>query len=270
MSIESGLQYRERTTEESMNKLVRKQDAILAAPEYFEKELAGWSGLKPDEQKTVVSQTQALAGELINEGRSKLQQGQHLAAIRAILKPKQMWMGYLKSLGRVNPRTADRYINTWEALAKRELPPPAVEYLLGQGLDIVGQDKKAPLGAYTMAFEKHPEPKGNTKTAYKEWTENLRSVANQIKGGRGPRKPDPEVTNESLMKEVFQFFRVCYRKLPSDSHKAKARWINELTGMMLSQLGVSNPQTIKPIAAPEDFLRGPGRPPINTEESAAS
>lgn len=240
-----------------------KPKSLVLMPPTTISQIEGWSELKPEEQSAVASESQALFQEIANEGFSKLNQGRHLAAIRDILEPKKLWLKFLKTLPNITERSAYRYITAWTH-AEKTLPEPALKVLLSRGANMVSTSKDKPLGAYTLPLKRLPPPKDGSPEELQEWATKLEKAKN---ASMNRQHSEPVVTEESLLEEAFRFARICFRKLPNN-HKVRARWVHNLDGMMLAQLGVSNSQSIKPIAAPEEFLTGPGRP-RHTEVGAA-
>lgn len=235
----------------------RVSKALTTVPKELFVTLEGWGDLSASEQTKVIDETQALGDELMQEGWSKLAQGRHLSELRKVLEPKQMFVNFLNNIPRINIRSAYRYMNAWES-AEKVLPEPALRVLLSRGINIIGAKADEPFGAYTEPLKALPPPKTGDREKYGEWADKLEEAK---KRQRNRRRRGEDGTNNitELLKEAFMFTRRNFRRLPRN-HKSRMRWMTELVGMMMTELGVSNAQSFSPVAVPEDFRRGPGRP----------
>lgn len=220
-------------------------------------ELPWWKKLKPDEQQTVQQESQALGQALMQHGFSKLAVGEHLGNLQAILEPKRLFVRYLRNF-HFSQRSAYRYIAGFQN-ARTKLPEPILRAAMARGLNMIGDTKEAPLGTYTDVVRRLPPPKTEDPEKISEW---IGAVEEKHRERRShPAAVDEEASDpETMMKECYRFISIRFRRLPNNS-RSRANWTKTLAGMLLADLGVGNPQSIDPVAVPEDFRAVRGRPP---------
>ena len=201
--------------------------------------LEGWDQLDPDERETIVTQADALAKALHQEGQSKLSIGSHLVAIRGILQPKKMWTGFLRKSFHMSVATAFRYISEHETVSKA-LPSNIMNIAMSRGYKIKPQ-----------AIAKNPPPK---TTDTKEIVHYLDKLV---------RIPKSKVVvvealdTDLMLKECLNFCKTRFARVPSG--RAKTNFTRALIGMLLTSFGMSE-QTLAPVAVPAFFAAKRGRP----------
>lgn len=219
--------------------------------------LPWWGQLSQDDQNLVKMEVAELRRAKFREGASKLEQGQHLLALRDRLEPKRCFVRLLDTM-RINMRTAYRYMDLYKE-ARRRFPGDQLSWILASGIDIW----KYP----DSVLKRNPPPELTAGiTEIKSYEKKLAQDVRKLKRGQieGSKKDGDDFhppTTDELMGQCFAFWRARFRQLPNNS-KSRANWTRDLVGMFLTEMGVSGPQTFSPIAVPEDFRRGPGRPKV--------
>ena len=219
-----------------------------------------WEELTLSEQSLLQVEGQGLAVALLVQGYSRLAIGAHLVKAQAILEPHSLFGKFLK-LFRFTPRTAYRYIQRYNN-ASANLPEAILRAAMARGVDLSGEHESQPLGRYTEAVKSLPPPSDPTPEQADRWIDQVveESRGRREAGGGSPRMVElPVADPEEMLKEAYRFVVTRYRRLPING-RVRAKWINDLAGLMLSELGVGNPQSIKPIAIPEDYRAQRGRP----------
>lgn len=230
--------------------------------------LSWWEKLNPQEQTEVQNETNQLIQAMVNYGYSRLAIGEHLSKVRAILEPHSLFGKYLKNF-RFSVTTAYRYISGYENVQNR-LPQNILKLAMAKGYDIIGTSEVKPLGVYTDAVNQLPPPPHANDTQAETWLEQVEQVRKTIKSGNRAEgaqvisiPQDPDV----LLKECYKFVSIRYKKLPIN-HKTRAAWVRSLVGMMLTELGVGGSQAFSPVAIPQEFQAGRGRPRLVQAASA--
>lgn len=209
-----------------------------------------WGKISPAEKRAVQSEALALQEALIHRENSKLAIGEHLINLQKILKPKGLYTRFLRHYN-FSEKSSYRYIRAFK-LAQGRLPQDILKTAMMKGMDILGDD-------YEQAIKELPPP---AKASTEEAVQYLTTIKTKCKEIRSIKRTErlEEKNPEILLEQAYQDFRLHFRKLPAN-HKRRMRWVHELAGMMLTELGVGNPQTIAPIAVPADFIPDdPGRP----------
>lgn len=209
-----------------------------------------WAKLEPGEQAEVAKEGQAIAGELVQFGRSKLAIGEHLAKVQAVLEPKRLFGRFLKEF-HFKSKTAYRYIAGWRN-AQERLPEPVLRLAMAQGVNLIGDSEERPLGVYTEAVSQLPPPSGANTDEVRVWLTKIEQVRLEKKPVRSVK--DIPQTPGVLLKEAYSVVADRFQQLPNNS-RSRANWVRELVGMILSDLGVSAPQSFAPQAVPEDFRK---------------
>jgi hypothetical protein len=224
--------------------------------------------LPENEQVVLQTEGEALATAMLIQGFSRLAIGAHLIKVQAILEPHGRFGRFLRRF-RFTARTAYRYIQRYEN-ASANLPDAILKAAMLRGIDISGESPEAPLGKYTTAAKRLPPPSEPTPDQAATWLDQVVAVQKAEVIDRStpelvaPVPQDPD----TLLKECYRFVSIRYKKLPIGS-KVRSRWVHQLTGMLMTELGVSHPQPISPIAVPDDFRVGRGRPPAEREARVA-
>lgn len=202
--------------------------------------LTGWDKLETTEQSTVSDETIKAARSLADIGKSKLSAGEHLAAVEAILKPRRIFTQYLNTVFHLSRATAYRYINLYKA-AKTVLPAPVLEAAMMRSDDRLN----------LALIKSGPKPPRTTNVVkINEYLDNLQ---------RGPRLVSAEAskTPEDVKKAMFHASSLLLRKV---SGRQKASILHSVVGMLLTEIGVSNPMSFDPVAVPDTFRATRGRP----------
>jgi len=220
-----------------------------------------WEELTLAEQSILQPIGNGLATAMLVQGYSRLAIGAHLVKAQAILEPHSLFGKFLR-LFRFTPRTAYRYIQRYQN-ASASLPETILRAAMARGIDLSGEREEAPLGKYTQVVKALPPPEDPTPLAANAWIDR---VIDAQKDARDEAvAPGPEMSlpvpqdPETLLKECYRFISTRYRKLPINSRQ-RSRWVHQLAGMLLNELGVSNAQSIAPIAVPDDYRVQRGRP----------
>lgn len=224
-------------------------------------QLAWWNKLNEQEQNAVVSEGKELAKSLLSYGRSRIAIGEHLTKLQGILEPHNLFGRFLKSF-HFSKRTAYRYIAGFKN-ARTILPEAVLEVAMSRGYNMIGDSDLKPLGVYTEAVRKLPPPVNPDPVQAETWLNQVEEVRRQDKSDVGTQSQtfDSLVPQDpsTLLKESYRFISIRYKRLPNNS-KVKAQFVRTLVGMILTELGVSGPQTFSPLAVPEDFRAQRGRP----------
>ena len=220
--------------------------------------LQGWDKLNEDEQNTVITEGHNLAVALLAHGNSRIAIGEHLSKLRSVLEPHNMFTRFLKNF-HFSKRTAYRYISGFEN-AKARLPEVVLKAAMARGVNIIGESEVKPLGIYTDAVKKLPPPQHPSVEQANTWLTQVEQVRKDVKqqASVGFTMPEP-MDVQMALKESFRFISTRYKRLPNNS-KVRGAFVRTLVGMILTELGVSGPQTFSPTAVPEDFRAQRGRP----------
>lgn len=199
----------------------------------------GWDELEVSDQKTVKDEVTNLDKALITAGTARLAIGEHLNNIRTVLEPKRMFTRFLGCCTKFSRATAYRYIDLYKAAAN-VLPEPIMKQAMLRGMDRINMKAveaiRAPkttnvtrIDEYLTALDRHKEPSGH----------------------------DP--TPDDLKRRLYTAIHSAVQYLPS-SPAARIRWLREVVGIGLTELGISDNQTFKPVPIPTAFVTIKGRP----------
>lgn len=222
--------------------------------------LSWFEKLNDGEKAAVISETQFLAGALLQHGQSKLAVGEHLSKLRDVLEPHNLFGRYLKNF-HFSKRTAYRYITGFKN-AQKILPNSVLTAAMARGVNIVGDTDQKPLGIYTEAVAKLPPPKDATEVQANTWLDQIEQVKKEAKSQAGTVSVFAQIVPsdpQSLLKECYRFVSIRYKRLPNNS-RTRAAWVKALVGMVMTELGVAGEQTFAPQAVPEEFRVQRGRP----------
>jgi len=220
-----------------------------------------WEELTLAEQSVLQVEGQGLAVALLVQGYSRLAIGAHLVKAQAILEPHSLFGKFLK-LFRFTPRTAYRYIQRYQN-ASASLPETILRAAMARGIDMSSEREETPLGKYTHIVKALPPPPNPDPVAANAWIDRV------VDAHKDSKSDDEEIEREfsvpvpqdpeTLLKECYRFVATRYRKLPINSRQ-RSKWVHQLAGMLLNELGVSNALSIAPISVPEDYRVQRGRP----------
>lgn len=217
-------------------------------------EMPWWEKLNLVEQSTVVSEGQALAGAMLSEGQAKMEVGKHLAAVKAVLEPHNLFQKFLRRFTKYSIPTAYRYMRRYENAIK-SLPAAVVTAAMVRGIDIAGATDAKPFGIYTSAIKKVRMPRKATPAEANKFLDRIEKVRAEARA-EGPQlvTGDPELSK----REVVRFFTLKYDRLPTN-RKTRDKFAREVVALIMAKAGL-DAQTITPMAVPEDYIVHRGRP----------
>jgi hypothetical protein len=222
--------------------------------------------MKEGERKKLVSDMQYAAGARLLVSRSKLALGKYIAAIKEDCGHYdgsfEKAMKYLK----INLRMAYRYMSGFTNV-DQAWHENLVTAAIIKGLNFVSVDEDHPFGKYTEAVRLLPTPSNpdmETATRYLEQLEETRRELNtkrktlQAAGKNVPppitdTKKDPELLKERA-------YRGIKYGLTFVSKRQRQAWFEEVVGMAMTKAGYSSATTFSPMAVPDEYDAGPGRP----------
>lgn len=204
--------------------------------------LKGWEKLTAAEKNSARQGHAKLVSDTERLGKDWIAVGEDLLHQRDIFEPHRMFDAYLKLLPfGLSRASAYRRIRVAEK-AKRALRPDLFQFALLNGLDRVDVE----------AIKVIPPPKPESKPA--EIKHYLKSVSRR-------NLVSPEEEPEVAKKEVVNFFRLKFEKLPKGmTPKQRFAWATDCCGMEMTVAGASSEQKVEPVAIPIDFFRQRGRP----------
>ncbi len=210
------------------------------------------------EQSTVVTEGQALAGAMLSEGQAKMEVGKHLAAVKAVLEPHNLFQKFLKRFTKYSIPTAYRYMRRYENAVKN-LPAAVVTAAMSRGIDITGATDAKPFGVYTNAIKKTRVPRTANEAEAHKFLDRVEEIRAQSKED-GPQlvSGDPELSK----RECVRFFTLKYDRLPNNK-RTRDKFARETIALIMAKAGLET-QTISPIPVPEDFIVHRGRPRLVT------
>lgn len=219
-------------------------------------QLPYWDKLSADDQRVVERDSQNLARAQFHAGASKLEMGKYLVALRDRLDRYGVFVRHLKNF-RMSQRTAYRYIDAFTNARKR-FSEPVLAVVLARGLDMLGDSPESPYGKYTPVMRALPPPKTRDTSIIVEWVDKVETKYRDYRGklNAGDILP-PSPSFDDCLKEAFRAVRIRLRRLASNR---KAKFVQELSGMLLAEIGISGHQNVEVMAVPEDFKQGRGRP----------
>jgi hypothetical protein len=222
--------------------------AALVTSDFYSA-LPFWGKLERDEQSTVKKETEALAAAHAGQVAHRVEMGEHLTNLQAVLDGKNLFLAYLKSLN-FSYRTAYRYIEAYKAV-KAQLPDYALRLAAARGIDLVGYAGDRPFGPYTDPIKKLPPPK--EVEAVPEWLDRIEEARKAAPRPRAKGTASPQNT----LKRAFRAVSTHYNRMPSG--KARTQWAVKLLGILMAEFGLPA-QTLQPEAVPEGFRAVLGRP----------
>lgn len=196
--------------------------------------LEGLESLSTEEHVAVSRALVSLLESLKSLAVARLAVGEHLYTIQQVLEPRRIFTKFLNAQTHLSRATAYRYIDLYVAAAEN-LPTPVMDVVMQRGVDTINLKR----------VEKNPPPKTSNVVKINEWVDSIQK----------PETREPSASSpETLKRECYNFVHARFQRLPSTG-KARAAWMTHLMGMMLTELGVSSPQTIEPQAIPAWFRK---------------
>lgn len=121
--------------------------------------------LNAEDRRTIVGFYHRIDQKLEKFGKAALEVGEELLAAREWLKPRGLWMAFLKRLPGMSPKTADRFINRSQ-MARKKLPEAVLAVAQAAGINLAGESEKEPFGRYTRTVKRlggPPKTTGNVE-----------------------------------------------------------------------------------------------------------
>jgi hypothetical protein len=203
--------------------------------------MKGWDGLEAAEQHFIKHETAALAKALEVSGRAKLSVGEHLFKIQQILEPRRIFNRYLKTLPfGLSRATPYRYIDNY-TVARTILPAPYMKVAMMRSTENLN----------VKMVEATPPPKTQNVTKINNYFDKLPTGGKLVEA--------KSETPDALKKDCYNYVHLRFQRLPNNG-KTRAAWIHSLAGMLITEMGVSNPITVEPVAIPDDYRVSRGRP----------
>lgn len=203
-------------------------------------DLRGWSKLEKNNQRIVREATAAVIEARRQEEESKLEIGKNLMEVRDILKPKNMWIAYLKESFEMSQASAYRYIEEYVA-ARRKLPKPVLEIVM----------RRAYRPAQIKRIEDNPPPKTHDPIKIGRYLDRLERTPMEVV------EPEIVYNPDTILRECVNFISNRFERLPRNMRTKIAR---VLIGMMMTKFGFGAVQSFEPEAIPETFKAVRGRP----------
>jgi hypothetical protein len=198
-----------------------------------------WRVLSASEQRSMLIETQALTEEMVKFGMSRLAIGEHLLNIRGVLEPKRKFVNFLKTQCRFSKATAYRYIETYMRV-RDNVPDLVLRTAIARGYDVIDM----------TIIERLPPPKTQDRTKIVKYLERIEEARRNERSTS--QEPEFSYNSDTLMREAFNFVSMRFGRLPDDK-KIRTRWVGQLIGMMLTELGTKEEQAFAPIDVPEEF-----------------
>lgn len=144
--------------------------------------------LDKSEQETVLAETTEFYRARQNGMMSYLGMGQHLARVRDILEPHELWKKYASSLPNMGQATAYRMIWAWEN-ANRTLPEATVRVAAREGFRLISSVKgdtfTEPYAKAVKKVERQLGPAPNDEVKAGEWLRAVQTEKRKLsKAGR--------------------------------------------------------------------------------------
>lgn len=201
--------------------------------------MTGWGDLETNEQSAITGATTKAAKALEDVGNAKLAAGEHLSKIEAILKPKRLFTNYLIEVFHMSRATGYRYINLYTALADA-LPEPILKVAMLRSDDRLN---------IALVKSGTTAPRTTNIVKINEYLDSVQLT--------GPRLVPQTRTPDDVKKAMFHSASLLLKKV---SGRSKAAVLNSVVGMLMTELGISNPMSFEPQAVPENFRAVRGRP----------
>ncbi len=228
--------------------------------------------LKPSEQEELFTATRGVMQSLAAEQVGILGQGFYLAQGQAILAPplkgkvtnNKTFCKWLSTF-RMAQRTAYRKIAAFKN-AKEHYPDNVLKAAMARGMTLSSYSTVRPLGQFQEIVKALPPPKSPTPEKANEYLDTLnvklkerrQRIAKKDKSKMEDEKPAPG-DPAMLLKMGYRSLSTLAKRVPSRSKRA---WLDNMTGMMMTLMGISSGQRFEPCAIPEDFQPKRGRPAL--------
>lgn len=226
--------------------------------------------MKEAEVAELLEEARELAKVRAVYGIAGLAIGAHLKKIHDITSPYRGFDKYVKSVG-IAPKSAYRAIRGYEAAAQF-FHPTILQVAEARGLKMIGYDEKKPLGEYTeIVKHRLPPPKNPDFESAVKYVEDLKKTVTERKARIRKLAHKGELVvgePDVLLRSAYAAINRYFRRLPNNS-RTRMKWVDDLTGMLMSDAGITSARSFSPSAVPEDFKPRPvGRPKVEEGEEA--
>ena len=220
--------------------------------------LPGWEKLERKKQTVVEREVKLLSEDLKGYGRSRLAIGERLCNIKEQV-PKGMFVRFLDTVNlkrswAYNQMTAYNNATKW-------LPKPVVDVAMSRNMQMLGISEDKPLGVYTDVVRRLPPPKTEDPIKINNWLDSLEESRKKSLLRSNRAVEIIEEDSDVLLKQSYRFVSGRLKKL-SNRGRARRAFLENLFGMLLSEIGISQGQTFEPQAVPDDFKPVVGRPSL--------
>lgn len=250
--------------------------------------LPHWKEFSTSVQRTIIHETNSLAGATVLYAGAKLAMGAHIARLHDLCggsfdsKAQRLVPGKYDGTFRrimasrnIHERQVYRLMNGYNA-ARTYLTDNVFMAAIANGLEFT-YSKEQPLGKYTDVIREFPAPKNPSNEDADRYIKQLmvkqKARMRALRDGKKVSHPSAEDIENQIALDPITLQRSCYRAIKNAlknlSGAAKRRWLEHLVGYAMREAGMQGTRTFEPLAPPEDFTREPGRPRTTPEEGAA-
>lgn len=205
-------------------------------------DLRGWSKLEKSKQQIVRHANQAALEAFHQEKESRLEVGKNLLEIREILKPRNMWIAYLKECFDMSQASGYRYIEEYVE-ARKQLPKPVLE--------IVARRAYRPAQIKRIVENFHHQKPMTDPIKIGRYLDKLERTPAPVV------EPEIVYNPDTILRECVNFISNRFERLPRSMRTKIAR---VFIGMIMTKFGFGAVQSFEPEAIPETFRAVRGRP----------
>lgn len=246
------------STLQEANRLFPAKDMIA--------QLSFLEDMKEGERKKLISDMQYAAGAKLLVSRSKLALGKYIAAIKDDCGHYDGSFEKAMKFLKINLRNAYRYLNGYNNV-DQAWHENLVTVAINRGLNFVSVDDEHPFGKYTEAVRLLPPPNNPDIDTADRYIEQLEETRREINTKRKTLQASgkavaPPITNIKQDKELLKerAYRAIKYGLTYVSKRERESWFEEVVGMGMTKAGYASAVRFSPIAIPEEYDAGPGRP----------
>ncbi len=231
--------------------------------------------LKPMDQDTLFSATKGVMHSMALSEVGNLGQGFYLAQGHAVLAVKGTWskgkdgkhtknqsFGKWVRMFRMTQRTAQRKITAYKN-AKTYYHDNILKAAMVRGMTLSSHSTTRPLGQLQEIVKALPPPKSPTPEKANEYLDQL-TVKLKERRQRISKKEKTKEEEKVTLGDPAMLLKMSYRSLSSLVKRLPSRsrrtWLEGITGMMMTLVGISTEQRFEPCAIPEDYQPKRGRP----------
>jgi hypothetical protein len=241
-----------------------------------------WEKMEKSEQKQLIHNSSGLSANLIANAMSSFAIGYYLAQIQQQLLPYRGAFTYFLNhqFNAKVARTAYRHIDSYKRIAQY-LSEPALKVAAARGVRFFAATEKRPLGKHTEAFELlssngEKPPKSDDPQVVNRWWDKLERTTKEIeadprKKATISRKLEKKLALEfetaasdpqSKQRDAYRLVRSALKELTASE---KMAWLDDFIGYLMTEAGIHSKKTFTPVAIPEDYRQGRGRPRLNPQ-----